>query len=512
MASAPSPVPPKVSEFYQRKRRLAYVFAWLAMGFFLLHQFLFTYALEFFSHPRAIAGVDSVTVFHRCLTEENVEGSRLIVLDRDLKAVHASLRLPDNATALLPEKSGITVIYGTRASVLVNGSNARSFDLGQKWDVQSAVLDGAGTAWIFGGHEGKVLARRRENDVWSAPIEVAASGPLDRLTASSDGAAGLLVAWRERDKTRVRTALFDGTSFVPRAEFELGNAQHWDAVLTGGRILVGSFNRDDSSYEKLVLRLDCCPGCSSPASPRRLVFEDAILLIGRKVTGVAMTVTGDRLRFVVTRMSTIMSGSLPLATLELEPGAKIASLPLDPWWRRAIGLFVPAAMFFCALSLIFLGFALFRERARFAAGGPPPHPLIAGLLPRVFAMLLDIFLLMPVLYVSSGVMAVEEMSDPKFVVLGLIWLAAEFAYHFLMEWLLGWTIGKKILGLKVAEIDGSRVTFRGALIRNLTRWIDSQVPFGVILGLILMLRTPRRQRLGDLLGRTIVVQDLGPEA
>jgi hypothetical protein len=34
------------------------------------------------------------------------------------------------------------------------------------------------------------------------------------------------------------------------------------------------------------------------------------------------------------------------------------------------------------------------------------------------------------------------------------------------------------------------------------------VPFGVILGLVLMLRTQRRQRLGDLLGRTMVVQDL----
>jgi uncharacterized RDD family membrane protein YckC len=165
-------------------------------------------------------------------------------------------------------------------------------------------------------------------------------------------------------------------------------------------------------------------------------------------------------------------------------------------------------MLFCALSLIFIGFTLFRERARMASGQPVPTPSLAALMPRVFAMLLDTFLLLPVLYVASGVMAVEDMEDPRFAVLIAVWLAAEFLYHFLMEWLLGWTIGKRMLGLRVTELDGSRVTFRGALIRNVTRWVDSQVPFGVILGLVLMLRTQRRQRLGDLLGRTMVVQDL----
>src|SRR6185436_17909205 len=185
--------------------------------------------------------------------------------------------------------------------------------------------------------------------------------------------------------------------------------------------------------------------------------------------------------------------------------AMIAPLPLDPWWRKALGLFVPAGMIFCCLSLIFIGFALFRERARFVTGQPPPDPFIAGLTPRIFALILDTFLLFPVIYIAAGVMAVESTEDPKFVFLGAIWLATEFIYHFILEGLFGWTIGKKILGLKVTEIDGSQLTFRGALIRNLTRWIDSGL-LGVIFGLGFMIRTQRRQRLGDLLGRTIVVQ------
>jgi len=508
MAQPASPPSPRVSAFYERKRRLAYVFAWLSMGLFLLHQFLFTYALELFSHPHAVTADDAVYVIHRAITEENVEGSRLIVLDRDLKTVTDTLRLLDTATAILPGKPDVTVFYGTRVSVITNGNVSRSSELAQKWDALAAVRDGTSADWIFGWSEGKVVARRREKEVWGAPIPIAESGQLDRIVASCDGAAGPLVAWRERDKTRVQTAVFDGTAFALRAEFELGNAQHWDAVLTGGRVLIGSFNRDDSSYDKILLRLDCCPNCPSPAPSRKLKFDDAMLLIGRKVTGVAMTVTGDRLRFVLTRMSAIMSGSVPLSTLEPEAGARIAPLPIDPWWRKALGLVVPGAMFFCALSLISIGFTLFRERSRLTSGDPLPHPLIAGMLPRVFAMLLDTFLLMPVLYVAAGVMAVEDMSDPRFVILGLIWLSAEFLYHFLMEWLLGWTLGKKILGLRVSELDGSPLSFRGALLRNLTRWVDSQVPFGVILGLVLMLRTSLRQRLGDLIGRTIVIQDL----
>ena len=42
------------------------------------------------------------------------------------------------------------------------------------------------------------------------------------------------------------------------------------------------------------------------------------------------------------------------------------------------------------------------------------------------------------------------------------------------------------------------------------RIVDGQVPFGLILGIALILRTRRRQRLGDLAARTMVVQDLGP--
>jgi len=79
-----------------------------------------------------------------------------------------------------------------------------------------------------------------------------------------------------------------------------------------------------------------------------------------------------------------------------------------------------------------------------------------------------------------------------------------------MEWAFGWTVGKRIVGLRVTELGGSRLSFRGALVRNLLRLVDCNL-YGMILGIALILKTKRRQRLGDLLGRTMVIQDLGPQ-
>ena len=85
--------------------------------------------------------------------------------------------------------------------------------------------------------------------------------------------------------------------------------------------------------------------------------------------------------------------------------------------------------------------------------------------------------------------------------------ALQTVYGLIMEATLGWTIGKRIIGLRVAELDGSRVTFRGALIRNLVRPLDSSFLLPMFLGMSLIMATRRRQRLGDLLARTMVVED-----
>lgn len=502
--------PPKVSEFYERKRRLAYVFAWLSMTFLLVQLFLGS-LLEFTSHPRATVAESGVLLLHRCLTQDEADGSRLLVLDAAMKSRDGSIRLLDTATAVLPEGREITVFYGSRASVMTDRKVTRNFELGQKWDVLAAVRG----AWLFGWSDGKILARRRENDAWGPEIEVAKSGLVERLSASTEGTAGPLVAWRERGKNLVKCALFDGAAFVPKPDFDIGAVQHWDAALAANRVLLAVYNRDDRSFQHVTLRLECCAGCPSPVAPRKIAFTDAVLLLGRKVTGLAAAVAGDRLRFFVTRTTTVMTASVPLDTLQPDPAAsKLVSINVDPLWRNVAGAVAPTLLFFFSCSLVFIGLTLLRERGRIATEKLDPSaaqdPPLGGILPRAMAYVLDLVLLFPVFLAAAGVMAVsiDDLEDPHYTSLMAVIAGVEMAYHFAMEWAFGWTVGKKIIGLKVTELGGARLTLRGALLRNLFRIIDGH-PLGMILGLALMIKTKKRQRLGDVIGRTMVIQDLG---
>lgn len=511
MPPPPSPAGLRVSEFYERKRRLAYHFAWLSMVL-LLVQLATGDVLELYSNPRTAPAGSSICVLHRCLTQNEADGSRLLLFDPALKLQAEPLRLLDTATAVLPEGRELSVFYGSTGSVLTDLKTSRPIDLGQKWSVLAAVADPAReTAWIFGWTDGKIVARRRDKAVWSPDVEVAKSGLVERLSASIEPGAGPQIAWVEKNQTKVRTARSDGQAWAPHAEFEIGDALLWDAVLAQGRTLVTTYHRDDRTFEFVTFRLQCCPGCPSPAASRKIAFTDPVLLVGRKVTGMSLIVTGDQLRFFLTRPYTIMSASVPLATLQpAPPGVRLTGLTVDSGWRKIVGSITPLLLIFCSISMVFIGVTLFRERSRAALQilSPDPGPAVSPVSARTMAYLLDAFLLIPVAMILQDYVEVTEITDPRFIwVAGPLW-CTEICYRFLMEWRFGWTFGKRILGMKVTAIDGTRLTFRAALIRNLARIIDGQVPFGVILGVALMLRSQRRQRLGDLMGRTMVIQDL----
>src|SRR5258706_1310256 len=112
----------RVSEFYERKRRLAYHFAWISMTL-LLVQLSVGSILEFFSHPHAGISPDGVCLLHRCLSQDEADGSRLLQLDASMKLKTEPLRLLDSASAALSEPGGLTAFYGSRAAVLTDGKN-----------------------------------------------------------------------------------------------------------------------------------------------------------------------------------------------------------------------------------------------------------------------------------------------------------------------------------------------------------------------------------------------------
>ncbi len=510
MAAPPLPPSLHVSDFFERKRRLAYHFAWLAMTL-LLVQLAVGFVPNFFGQPRPAPADGGLSLFYRCLSQEETDTSRFLLLDPAMKPKGEPLHLLDNASAVLLEGSDVTVFYGSRVSVLTDGKNARAVELGQKWDVLSVLRDpGREAVWIFGWNEGKIVARRRENGLWGPELPLATSGIVDRLSSSVDGSAGPLVSWREKDSSKVRSAFYDGRDFVARPEFEIGaESQFWDTALARGRVVLVYYHRDDRHYDAVTLRVECCPSCAAPLPPHKIQFADPVLLFGRKITGLAMLLTGERLRLVLTRPTRIVWTSLPAATVEPEAGAaaKLQVLEVHALWRNVVGSIAPTLLLFCSAALIFLGLTLLRERSRAAAASPEPAE--AALSARTMAYLLDLILLWPVFIAVVGVLdiPVDDLNDPRFLWIVLLGVAIEFVYHFAMEWGLGWTVGKKVIGIRVTDMDGDRLGCRGALLRNLVRLVDGTLPFSWILGMGTMLRTKRSQRLGDFVGRTIVVRE-----
>ncbi len=86
----------------------------------------------------------------------------------------------------------------------------------------------------------------------------------------------------------------------------------------------------------------------------------------------------------------------------------------------------------------------------------------------------------------------------------LVWVALSLLYHLASEAITGRTLGKRLLGRRVARTDGGRAGLGAIALRTAFRLIDG-IGFYLI-GLIAVLATgERRQRLGDLAAGTTVV-------
>jgi uncharacterized RDD family membrane protein YckC len=79
-------------------------------------------------------------------------------------------------------------------------------------------------------------------------------------------------------------------------------------------------------------------------------------------------------------------------------------------------------------------------------------------------------------------------------------------YRIAAEWKWnGQTLGKRLLGLRVVDSEGRRLTFEQVVIRNLLRFADV-LPGAYLLGGASALLSPKGQRLGDIAAGTLVVR------
>jgi len=92
---------------------------------------------------------------------------------------------------------------------------------------------------------------------------------------------------------------------------------------------------------------------------------------------------------------------------------------------------------------------------------------------------------------------------PALLTIGLT-LLLMLLYFWLCEGLFGATLGKGIIGIRVSKADGGACGLGPSLARNLLRLIDGIAVY--LVGFIVALLSKRRQRIGDHLAGTIVVE------
>jgi uncharacterized RDD family membrane protein YckC len=145
-------------------------------------------------------------------------------------------------------------------------------------------------------------------------------------------------------------------------------------------------------------------------------------------------------------------------------------------------------------------------------------PTECGVGIRGIAMAIDsvVWLLLFVLAVSavgaltgqmeSTATGVDTSLEGTPAAIGLVlWLGLATGYHTLMEWRFGKTVGKYLVGIRVTSDGWSTPTLRASLVRNLLRLVD-WLPLFYLVGIVALVRSGRKKRLGDRVGHTVVVR------
>jgi len=141
---------------------------------------------------------------------------------------------------------------------------------------------------------------------------------------------------------------------------------------------------------------------------------------------------------------------------------------------------------------------------------------LAGAGNRGFAAVLDFAVATLIVFAALMLLSLvaSETGDVVYILGGvevIVTLVLVWSYFILLEWLWnGQTIGKRVYKLRVINEDGSPAQFTAVLIRNLMRLVDF-LPALYGLGVLVIVLSPKSQRLGDLAAGTYVVRAPRPK-
>ena len=137
---------------------------------------------------------------------------------------------------------------------------------------------------------------------------------------------------------------------------------------------------------------------------------------------------------------------------------------------------------------------------------------LAGPVTRFLAWAIDIAAVLVLMRLSRYVLSLFAVVSPDMSrgLAILSFFALLVLYPITLEWFWnGRTVGKRILGLRVMDERGLRLTFSQVALRNLLRAVDL-LPFLYLTGGLACLINRHRQRLGDFAANTIVVRERSP--
>lgn len=134
--------------------------------------------------------------------------------------------------------------------------------------------------------------------------------------------------------------------------------------------------------------------------------------------------------------------------------------------------------------------------------------MLAGPVTRFLAWSIDVaciavmIMIMNILLGIIGIISRDLATAVSFIGYFIV----SIGYGIVMEWYWqGQTLGKRILRLRVTDVQGLRLQFNQIVIRNLLRFVDS-LPTFYLLGGLTCLMNRRYQRLGDFAANTIVTR------
>jgi uncharacterized RDD family membrane protein YckC len=131
-----------------------------------------------------------------------------------------------------------------------------------------------------------------------------------------------------------------------------------------------------------------------------------------------------------------------------------------------------------------------------------------GILIRLVSLIVDSIILAIIaiaLIMVTGTQLISSASSPAVSwTFSILFFIIYIGYYTYLEGNRGQTVGKMVTKIKVVREDGGEIDINTAFTRNILRIVDGL--FCYLVGAILIWRSSQKQRLGDMMAKTVVVR------